>query len=274
MDLDGTLLTSDSTISAANQEALQSVRAQGYVRVAVTGRSLYSADHVLTEVAPLDYLAVSSGAATFDWRTRELLLSHEISSHDTERGIEILLSLGMDFMVHDPVPDNHCFAYCKCDSVPNPDFEKRKQRYQRYARALDESGSISGPATQFLVVSPPHNEAGELHEHLVRLFDGFTVVRTTSPLDPNSTWFEIFPSGVSKGGAAEWIRDQYGLARERCLAIGNDYNDLSLLEWCGHSFVVDNAPAALKNRFATVPSNDEDGVSRAVERWLDTLESQ
>jgi len=273
MDLDGTLLTSDSAISAVNEEALQSVRAQGYLCVAVTGRSLHSAHRVLTEVSPLDYLAVSSGAATFDWRTQDLLLSHEISSHDTERGIEILLSLGMDFMVHDPMPDNHCFAYCKRDPAPNPDFEERRQRYEHYARKFDTSTPVNSPATQFLIVSPPHNEAGKLYQHLVNLFAGFTVVRTTSPLDHNSTWFEIFPTGVSKGSAAEWIRDRFALPKERCLAIGNDYNDLSLLEWCSHSFVVDNAPTALKDRFATVPSNDEDGVSKAVERWLDALES-
>ena len=96
-------------------------------------------------------------------------------------------------------------------------------------------------------------------------------MRTTSPLDHDSTWFEIFPPSVDKGRAAEWLRQRFALPRARCMAIGNDYNDLSLLEWCAHPFVVDNAPGALKERFASVPSNDEDGVSIALERWLEAM---
>ena len=74
---------------------------------------------------------------------------------------------------------------------------------------------------------------------------------------------------MDKGKAAEWLRRRFALPSARCMAIGNDYNDLSLLEWCAHPFVVDNAPGALKERFANVPSNDEDGVSIALERWLE-----
>ena len=269
MDLDGTLLQSDSTISAANEQALQAVRARGYLCIGVTGRSLHSARSVLSGASPLDYLAVSSGAATLDWQMQKLLVAHEISPCDTQRGIEILLSLGMDFMVHDPMPDNHCFAYCKRDAAANPDFEERRQRYESYARDFDQNIPLKGPATQFLVVSPPHNEAARLHERLVVLFAGFTVVRTTSPLDHDSTWFEILPPSVDKGKAAEWLRQRFVLPSARCMAIGNDYNDLSLLEWCAHSFVVDNAPGVLKERFASVPRNDEDGVSIALERWLE-----
>ena len=121
MDLDGTRLTSSSTISDANEAALHKVGDKGHVRVAVTGRSLYSAERVLSKSSPIDYLVTSSGAATFNWRTGELLLSHKISGDNTARAIEILLSLDMDFMVHNPAPDNHCFAYHHSGSH-NPDL--------------------------------------------------------------------------------------------------------------------------------------------------------
>jgi hypothetical protein len=51
--------------------------------------------------------------------------------------------------------------------------------------------------------------------------------------------------------------------------LGNDYNDLDLLEWSAASFVVANAPDALRNRFAAVASNNKCGVAEAIDRWLD-----
>ena len=53
------------------------------------------------------------------------------------------------------------------------------------------------------------------------------------------------------------------------MAIGNDYNDMDLLEWTGSGYVVDNAPVELKDRFCPVASNNHGGVADAVERWLD-----
>jgi hypothetical protein len=50
--------------------------------------------------------------------------------------------------------------------------------------------------------------------------------------------------------------------------VGNDYNDLDLLEWAAHSFVVENAPDDMKNRFETVSSNNNGGVAEAAGRWF------
>ena len=52
------------------------------------------------------------------------------------------------------------------------------------------------------------------------------------------------------------------------MSVGNDYNDLDLLEWTSGSFVVDNAPADLKKRFVGVNSNNDGGVAEAARRWL------
>jgi hydroxymethylpyrimidine pyrophosphatase-like HAD family hydrolase len=51
--------------------------------------------------------------------------------------------------------------------------------------------------------------------------------------------------------------------------VGNDFNDLDLLEWAQTRFVTANAPAQLRKRFPAVASNNHGGVAEAVERWLD-----
>jgi hypothetical protein len=94
------------------------------------------------------------------------------------------------------------------------------------------------------------------------------VIRTTSPLDHRSTWIEVFPADVSKSRTTGWLAGRLGVPRERTAAVGNDYNDLDLLEWAGMAFVTANSPHELKQRFPAVASNNDAGVSEAIERWL------
>lgn len=264
-DLDGTLLDSASRLSSGNAAALRAAGERGLVRVAVTGRSLYSALKVMDESTPLDYLVASSGVAVYSWPARELLVSWHIDARAVRRGTRALLDMGVDFKVFDPVPDNHFFAYWRAGG-DNPDFEDRMRRYPDVARPFDPDAA-AGPAAQLLVISRPGDDIAALHAELLDRFADFNVVRATSPLDHVSMWFEFFPAGVSKGAGAEWLRRRLQLPTEHCLAVGNDYNDLSLLKWCRHPYVVANAPTDLRARFAVVAGHDEDGVADALETW-------
>jgi hypothetical protein len=78
---------------------------------------------------------------------------------------------------------------------------------------------------------------------------------------------EIFPAGVSKGNAAEWIALKEGLGRSNALALGNDYNDLDLLEWASGRYVVANAPASLRERYPSVGHHEESAFTDAVVKW-------
>ena len=108
----------------------------------------------------------------------------------------------------------------------------------------------------------------ETYETIRRALPDYSVIRATSPLDGRSTWIEIFPSRTSKSGAIQWLAREFDAEPQDTLCLGNDYNDLDMLEWARTSFVVANAPADLRRRFDTVASNDENGFSDAVGRWL------
>ena len=56
-----------------------------------------------------------------------------------------------------------------------------------------------------------------------------------------------------------------GIDRNQTVGIGNDYNDLDLLEFTHHSFVTENAPEEIKHRFQIVPSNEKDGFVVAIQ---------
>ena len=265
-DLDGTLLDSASRLSDVNRRTLECLGRKGVVRAVATGRSLYSARLAMRQDFPVDYLAFSSGAGIVSWPDGRLLRSPVMDPDLVSRLVARLRGLVLDFMVQHAAPDSHRFHFVR-SSRRNVDFEHRIERYRRFARPLHDGATAEFGVSQFVVVEPPGTDSHR--EFLVREFEDVHVVRTTSPLDHASTWIELFPGGVSKAHASDWIRGRHAIDAAHTVAIGNDYNDLDMLDWATHAFVVSNAPPSMRDRFAVVAANDDDGFTEAVRRLPD-----
>lgn len=265
-DLDGTLLDSHHRLSRENRRTLVSLGEQGVVRVVATGRSLYSARRVLDDAFPIDYLVFSSGAGVVEWASKDLILAHHMASRDALSVAAFLMERRLDFMLHHGIPDNHRFYFYRA-GAGNADFEERCVRYGAFARPWPESTPQLGRVSQLLAVEPA--DTASHFDDIAGTFSNHKVILTTSPLDHASRWIEIFPATVSKGIASRWLCARLGLDPGHTLAVGNDYNDIDLLEWASCACVVANAPAALRGTYRNVPGNDADGFSRAVADWLD-----
>lgn len=264
-DLDGTLLRSDRTLAASDLAALRRLGDCGVVRVVATGRSIFSFGNIQPAGLPVDYLIFSSGAGVAEHPGGRILRSASLETAEIRRAVALLRALNLDFMVQRAIPDTHVFGYA-AGSGTNPDFAARIALYRRFAFPLNQDIDGFGPATQLVAIVPPQQAEAALAA-VRRALDGLTVIRTTSPLDGRSTWIEIFPAGISKGQTAEWLAAELGVARTHTLAVGNDFNDLDLLDWAQSSFVMANAPEELRRRFPAVASNDHCGVAEAIERW-------
>ena len=267
-DFDGTLLRSDRSFSGADLNALTRLGELGIIRAVATGRSIYSINTVSISKLPVDFILFSSGAGIVRHPSGDIIRKVSLEPQEVSRAIKVLQANHLDFMVHEPIPHNHIFSYFESTSG-NTDFGKRIEIYNLFAKPLDTDGDEFGPATQLLAILPPADKRPVIAT-LKNALPGFNIIQTTSPLDGQSTWIEIFPASVSKSLAAVWLGEAHGLKADQALSIGNDYNDLDLLEWAGCSFVVANAPDDLKSRFPVVASNNENGVAEAVNRWLST----
>ena len=265
-DFDGTLLRSDRSFSNADLEALKQLEAFGVVRVIATGRSIYSLNTVSISELPVDFIIFSSGAGITRHPDGRIIRKVSLEAHEVSRAIAVLKADDLDFMVHRPIPDNHVFGYFE-SSPANDDFKRRIDLYSQFAFPLDEVADGFGAATQLLAILPPTANP-QILETIRKKLPGFNIIQTTSPLDGQSIWIEIFPVTVSKGLTVAWLTAEFGLEVSRTLSVGNDYNDLDLLEWTANSFVVENAPDDLKERFPVVASHNESGVAEAIQRWL------
>lgn len=264
-DLDGTLLRSDHTFNPEDLQTLHRLGQLGIIRAIATGRSPFSASTVLSNDFPIDYLLFSSGAGIMRWSDKSIIHSNQLKPKVVQDIIALLVEMQTDFMVHEPIPLNHCFHYHSSGNF-NSDFEHRLGLYKDFSQPLITGLPFPGPASQVLAVLP--NDINRFNSIASRL-NGVQVIRATSPLDGKSIWLEIFPTGVSKAGGIKWLCNYLGGIRScELLALGNDFNDIDMLNLAGNAFVVSNAPDELKRHYQVVPINNEAGFSYAVNSVL------
>ncbi|QNH55215.1 HAD family hydrolase [Selenomonas timonae] len=85
----------------------------------------------------------------------------------------------------------------------------------------------------------------------------------------STEWVDLYNLGVSKGVAARQIQARLGIAPDECAAFGDYENDLDLMDAVTHSFAMENAIPAVKERARHMaPSNSADGVMAVCERIL------
>ena len=116
-----------------------------------------------------------------------------------------------------------------------------------------------------VVVSGHPSESGP-HE--------LTLHRTEYPARDLSI-LDILPAGCSKGAALLSLAAERGIDPAEILAIGDNWNDVSMLQAAGRAVLMDNAPEDLKaiareSGWSIVPSNRDDGVAHAIEGALST----
>ena len=137
--------------------------------------------------------------------------------------------------------------------------------YKPFSTPIGDIEETKREACQLLVILP--NCIDNFNE-LKANFKKVKIIRATSPLDNESIWMEIFPLHISKAYGAKWLCEYLNIDPKSSFVIGNDYNDLDLLEWGKYPFVVANAPEELKQTYQNSKSVDENGFSHAINQVL------
>jgi hydroxymethylpyrimidine pyrophosphatase-like HAD family hydrolase len=95
-----------------------------------------------------------------------------------------------------------------------------------------------------------------------------TILRTEYPARDLSI-VDILNTGCSKGHALERWANHRGMPRGQVMAIGDNYNDVEMLAFAGHPFIMGNASPELRSRgWAVTLPNDQNGVAAAIEQVL------
>ena len=94
-------------------------------------------------------------------------------------------------------------------------------------------------------------------------FPRLSIVRSSEMM------LEIMVGGVSKGFAVRRLCSHLGIDPREAIALGDNYNDLDMLNAVGRPVVMQNAPEDIRRRFDFITDdNDHDGVARAIRQLI------
>lgn len=256
-DFDGTLVKADGTISENNIAAITKYRKAGGVFAVVTGRMLSSIRPRLKELGLSEGLVVAyQGGMIADIATGKLLKSDTFSVEQAIKAVKLLEAENLHIHIY-----ANDVLYCNRDD----EYLRLYEKICGVKGILVDGELLSGfiSRTQKPVVKILTMLEREKRDELRLRFEkvlGKEYVVTTS-----SEWMiEILPAGVSKATAVKYLAEYYHIPTEKVAAIGDQLNDLSMIEAASGKFVVGNAAEELKRIATVVPSVEADGVAEAI----------
>jgi Cof subfamily protein (haloacid dehalogenase superfamily) len=268
IDLDGTLLDSRWHLPSANRDAIRAAVGAGVEVAIVTGRR-YDFARPILDLLPCPVTAIVSNGAivrTSDGvtRLRHLLpraVAREVlgAARAYRDGAALIFDRPRDGQV----------VFERIDWA-HPSRRGYAERNRAFIVEVDpiESALTEDPIQVMFNggVGPMRDLAG-----LLRALpdpDRFTVA-VTEYVERDFSLVDVLPAGCTKGATlAEWAR-RHGYARDEVMAIGDNLNDLEMLDAAGLPVVMGNAvPALLGRGWPVTASNDEAGVAEALARFV------
>jgi Cof subfamily protein (haloacid dehalogenase superfamily) len=261
LDLDGTVIGKDLRVTDPVRTAVASAQAGGVYITLATGRIFRSALTFAQQLGLRDPLICYQGALIRHPLTHDVLYHAPMPGSLAAEAIALLHSAGTCVIACIDerlgiVQDGIQFAgFVQRWGSPDP-------RHVFVASNLAEIARVTPPTKLMFFGEPPLVER-ELGHLTARFGAGLSVVRSDATLG------ELTAPGLSKGLALAALARHLGVARERVVAIGDQDNDVPMLQWAGLGLAMGNAPTSVQEvADAVIPSVEEDGVAWAIREYI------
>jgi Cof subfamily protein (haloacid dehalogenase superfamily) len=278
LDLDGTLLNSKGKIPDANLEAIRRAEEKGVLVTIATGRRFRDARPVGLQLELNAPLITHNGALLKYAQTLETVAVSLLSSETVREILRVGREFGADALLScDPHSKGRLlYDTISAENVPlqkyivwskhlhGDEAEEAVVHVPRLENVLHETETVH---VSFSGKCAPMYELEMILQN--ELSETATILTTRYPrLD--FTLIDILPPDASKGIGLEKLAVIENLTRENVMVVGDNFNDLHMLEFAGTPVVMGNAaPELLENeRFHQTSSNDENGVAAAIERFI------
>ncbi len=258
LDLDGTLLKDDKTISLKTKEIIKKARELGHIVMIATGRPFRSCEMYYRELN-LDTPIVNFNGAFMHypgkpgWGYHEPLdikVAHEI--------VEACRSFHFHNIIAEVIDDVY-FHYHDEKLLDIFNFGNPNITTGDLADYLKDSPTS-------LLVHTEEDQLNIIRDHLSAVHAEVIDHRSWA-----APWHvvEIIKSGLNKAVGLKKASDYYNIPAERVIAFGDEDNDLEMLEYAGHGIAMGNAIDKVKNIANDVTlSNEEDGVGQYLANLL------
>ncbi|MGL5980291.1 MAG: Cof-type HAD-IIB family hydrolase [Phocaeicola sp.] len=260
LDLDGTLTDKQKEITPHTLHTLLRAQEMGVKIVLASGRPTYG-------IAPLaeklklkehgGYILSYNGCEIFDWSNGKLLYKKTLNT-------QLLPYL------HECATKNN-FAIlqyeegCIVTEMPEDSYvlqaaRLNKMSIRRVENLLEE---IKTPMPKWLIAGEP-KRLERLEKEMSNALKGKMGIFRSEPY-----FLELVPDGVDKALSLALLLEKIGMRSEETIAIGDGFNDLSMIQYAGLGIAMGNAqPIVKENADYITLSNDQDGVAAAIEKFI------
>lgn len=260
IDLDGTLLTDAKTISDTNKKMLAEAKTRGVKIVICTGRPLIAIKDYLAELNLLDAddYSITFNGGLIQTNTGEILGKTAMDLADVQHIHQLLTNLALPM---DVLSDALCFQFETAKDHPSiyPTLNKALTYVPKMIEALDEDtlynkvvASIDAAYLDQKIALIPNEE-----------YERFEIFKTRPNL------LEFMPKGVTKAFGLSVLGEHLGIEAREMMALGDEANDLSMINYAGMGVAMENATDGVKSaaNFVT-KTNQADGVAHAIQKFV------
>jgi Cof subfamily protein (haloacid dehalogenase superfamily) len=260
IDMDGTLLNSNKIISKGNKLAIKKAIEKGVKVVITSGRGLKGLEKFLNEVhlrGEGQYLIANNGGTiyrTSDFKCisykglkgRDLLKAHALS---VEYGLNMIAYTHEDSIAS----EENEFTRFETEYVGNP------VKIINFSTDINDEDEI----TKILFSQTEEILTKKILEMPKEFYSEYNVVKTMPIV------LEIMDKDCNKGYGVKVLADKLGIKKEEIMCIGDEANDVEMVNYAGLGIAMGNAITELKDLAGYVTlDNDNDGVAKAIEKFI------
>lgn len=258
-DLDGSLLARDQSVGERDRAAIRRMLELGVPVLPGTGRPPIRVRELLEELG-LTLALCSNGGCCYDLDRDDLLFSRFIETDPARRLIDWLLDRGQLFLVHTPRR-----TYRSPGAEVLPRYDNRGWGEEPLHRLTRETPLEELQILKVLVVEC---DVAKTLAGLQREFSQGELTFCTS----EESFMDCNPPGVSKGEGLRRLAAMKGWRMENIVALGDNFNDKTMLEAAGKSAAPADGAAEIRAlaKFVTAPCG-EDPLAAALEHFYPGL---
>lgn len=260
LDLDGTLTNSKKEITLRNKETLLRAQQKGIRLVLASGRPTYGIVPLANELRMNEFggfILSYNGGEIINWETEELIYDNVLPNDVVPILYECARSHKLSILTYDG-------AEIVTENSQDPYVQKEAFLNKMAVRETNDFlTDITLPVAKCLIVGDPQELIQVESELCIRLQGRINVFRS------EPYFLELVPQGIDKAQSLAVLLKELDVAREEMIAIGDGYNDLSMIKFAGMGIAMGNAQEPVKKaaRYITL-TNEEDGVALAVEKFV------
>ena len=259
-DFDGTLVNKDGTISLENSKAIQEYIASGGKFAISTGRLPAGILPRAKELGLSGMVCACQGAIIMDIESKALVSSAKLPFKTTLQIVKAMEEMGLHIQIYD-----------LWNFYSNTDDDALKI-YENAVRGKAKL-ILDKPLSQFVeehkfesykVLAMVRKEDNQrvIEELRKANFEGCDVTRSASYL------VEVINANYSKGTAVEFLAKYYQVPLEKTIGVGDQWNDLPMIERAGLGIAVKNADQKLKEKAVVCEyTNEEGAIAKIIEKY-------